>query len=191
MVNQDWHVQPRGRACTATGREFHEGEPVYSALFWRNGQYEREDYSEEGWNSRNDNIRPLSHWKDGYEPPPPTPPEPLKKDDAEGWLRALLAENDPAKRNTRYILALMLERKRILRPIDTQRREPDGAKILVYEHLPTADTWIIEDPGLHLDQLDAVQEEVATLLGAGAGLPAAPKPEPTATPLADEAQTPP
>ena len=74
-------------------------------------------------------------------------------------LRRLLESNDPAHVNTRYLLAVMLERKRILRP---QTSEDKG--ILVYEHSRTGETFLIVDPDLSLADLVAVQEEVSALL---------------------------
>lgn len=164
-IQQDWHIQSRGTVCAETGRDFAEEEKIVSALFWRDGQYARVDFSEEGWAQRNDNIAPLSHWRHKFETPPPPPPEALRKDDAESMLKHLLEENDPAKRNARYILALMLERKRLLRPLDKQTGE-DGP-VLIYEHLASGDTWIVHDPQLKLDEIGPVQDEVVALLDEG------------------------
>jgi hypothetical protein len=36
--------------------------------------------------------------------------------------------------------------------------------VLVYEHLPSGEVWLIEDPGLKLGELKDVQDEVAHLL---------------------------
>jgi hypothetical protein len=36
--------------------------------------------------------------------------------------------------------------------------------VLVYEHLPSGDVWLVEDPGLKLGELKEVQDEVAGLL---------------------------
>ena len=74
-------------------------------------------------------------------------------------LRRLLESNDPAHANTRYLLAVMLERKRILRPQPSE--EPT---LLVYEHSKTGETFLITDPRLSLSDLAAVQEEVSALL---------------------------
>jgi len=63
-----------------------------------------------------------------------------------------------------YILAIMLERKRILAEKDIQKRE-DGTKVIVYEHKKTGEVFLIPDPGLQLDQLEHVQIEVVDLLG--------------------------
>ena len=48
----------------------------------------------------------------------------------------------------------MLERKRILRPTDARLDEASGRRVLFYEHVGTGDTFVVTDPGLHLDQLE-------------------------------------
>jgi hypothetical protein len=162
MLTQEWNIQPRALQCAVSGRPFEKGERVYSALYWRDGQYARVDLGAEAWNARNENIGPLSAWQADFVPPEPPPPEALRKDDAESLLRRLMTSNESATRNTRYILALMLERKRVLRQLE--RRRQVAASVLVYEHLPSGEVWLIEDPGLKLGELKAVQDEVAHLL---------------------------
>jgi hypothetical protein len=164
MVTQEWNIQARALQCAASGRPFAKGERVFSALYWREGQYVRVDLGAEAWRARNDNIEPVSAWQTDFVPPPPPEPETLRKDDAESLLRRLVSDHAPGTRNACYILALMLERKKALRQIERQRRA--GASILVYEHLPSGEVWLIEDPGLKLGELSAVQDEVAHLLGA-------------------------
>jgi hypothetical protein len=162
MLTQEWNIQARALQCAVTGRPFEKGERVFSALYWREGQYQRVDLCADAWKARNDNIEPLSAWQTEFVPPPPPAPEALKKDDAESLLRRLIAENESGTRNARYILALMLERKKVVRQIERQRQE--GISILVYEHIPSGEVWLIEDPGLKLGELNAVQDEVAHLL---------------------------
>ncbi|HEV3271896.1 MAG TPA: hypothetical protein VGZ93_06920 [Candidatus Methylacidiphilales bacterium] len=167
MLTQEWNIQSRALQCAVSGRPFEKDERVFSALYWRDGHYARVDLCAEAWKARNENIEPLSAWQTDFVPPPPPDPEPLKKDDAESLLRRLIAENAPGTRNARYILALMLERKKVVRQIERQREE--GVSVLVYEHLPSGEVWLIEDPGLKLGELSAVQDEVAQLLGAAHG----------------------
>jgi len=166
LLTQEWNIQARALQCAVSGRPFEKGERIYSALYWRDGQYARVDLNEESWKARNDNIEPLSAWQTDFVPPPPPEPETLRKDDAESLLRRLVSENAPGTLNARYILALMLERKKVLRQVERQRNE--GLSVLVYEHLPTGEVWLIEDPGLKLGELKTVQEEVAHLLDGGA-----------------------
>ena len=93
------------------------------------------------------------------EAPEPPPAEPLRKEDAENLLRRLVSKADPASTNARYILALILERKRILRPI-----ESSDDSLLVYEHAGTGESIVVPNPRLSLDQLSTVQDEVYAML---------------------------
>jgi hypothetical protein len=162
LTQQEWNIQPRAVVCAQTGEPFSKGERVYSALYWREGKYQRVDVKQTAWDSRNDNIEPLSAWQADFIPAPPAPVEALKKDDAESLLRRLMTEDESGTRNARYILALMLERKKVLRQIERQKQ--DGRSTLVYEHIPTGEVWLIDDPGLKLGELASVQDEVAQLL---------------------------
>jgi hypothetical protein len=171
MLMQEWNIQGRALQCAVSGQPFAKGEKVYSALYWREGAYARVDLNAESWQARNENIEPVSAWQTEFVPPAPPAPEALRKDDAENLLRRLVAEDVPATRNARYILALMLERKKVLRQVERQRQE--GGSVLVYEHGPSGEVWLIEDPGLKLGELKSVQDEVAHLLAPAGEEPAA------------------
>ncbi len=108
---------------------------------------------------------PFSFWKTRYEPLPESAPEPLAKENAEQLFRRLIASENPPV-NACYVLAAMLERKRILKQIKTETAEK--GRILIYEHGATGDVFIVPDPGLRLDELEHVQNEVAQLLRSAA-----------------------
>ena len=78
------------------------------------------------------------------------------------------ASNDPPA-NACYVLAVMLERKRVLKQVKTEQG-PKG-RVLIYEHNATGDVFIVPDPQLRLDELENVQGEVAQLLGTAAAEP--------------------
>jgi len=158
----DWPIKHRADACVRTGRPFQAGEQFYTLLFREGEGFRREDLSEEAWAQRNENIRPFSFWKSRYEPPPPTPPEPLAKENAEDLLRRLLAANDPASANACYVLAIMLERKRVVKQVKTEQTA--DRPVLVYEHVKNGDVFIVPDAQLHLDEIAHVQQEVSELL---------------------------
>ena len=161
-MQSDWTIQGRAEKCAATAREFHEGEYFYTLLFHDRDGFRREDLSEEAWQQRNDNIQPFSFWRSKYEPPPPPAPEALGRETAEDLLRRYMADGHAAHANARYILALMLERKRLLKQMSAEQT-PEG-KTLIYEHAKTGEVFVIPDPQLRLDQLEHVQNEVAGLL---------------------------
>lgn len=108
----------------------------------------------------------LSIWQSVFRLPPPPPPETLKKETAESLLRKLIADDDLAHANTIYILAVMLERRRLLVEKDVQVRE-DGVKLRIYEYRKTNELFLIPDPELKLSELEHVQEEVVAMLGGG------------------------
>ncbi len=158
-MQADWEIKSRAHQCSRTGREFVEGEFFYTLLIREGEGFRREDLSEEAWKERNDNIQPFSFWRSKYDPPAPPPAEPLPREDAEGLLRRLIQENDPAYANVRYILALMLERKRVIRPLESSDDD-----MLVYEHLSTGETLVLANPKLSFDRIPEVQREVSALL---------------------------
>ena len=95
--------------------------------------------------------------------------------------------DDPATRNVIFILAVMLERRRILVEKEVQMPEGTGQKIRVYEHKQTGESFVVPDPQLKLKEIETVQREVMELLGispsagkAAAAPAAAPAPAPEA-----------
>ena len=161
-------IKHRSDVCTATKRPFAEGEYFYTLLFREADGFRREDLSEEAWAVRNENIQPFSFWRSRFEPAPATPPDPLGKETAEELFRRLMASKD-APPNACYVLAAMLERKRMLKQVKTESNG-DG-RILVYEQPITGDVFLVRDPQLRLDELEEVQTEVANLLRGATAVP--------------------
>ena len=159
----EWAIKHRADACAATHRPFRPGEYFYTLLFREGDGFRREDLSEEAWRARNDNIQPFSFWKTRYEPAPAAPPEPLAKETAEQLFRRLISSPD-APANACYVLAVMLERKRVLKQIKTDQAET--GRVLVYEQPASGDVFIVPDPQLRMDEIESVQNEVAQLLRA-------------------------
>ena len=167
-MQQDWSLQSRGHHCTATQKQFEDGEYFYTLLFDEKTGYRREDLCEEAYKARaSDAPQPFSFCRSKYTPPPPPAPEPLAKHTAEDLLRSYMAESSPQYANARYLLAVMLERKRILKEVETKRSD-DGALIRVYEHAKSGEVFVIPDPELKLDEIEQVQMEVASLLSPAA-----------------------
>lgn len=170
---QDWSIQSRGHTCTSTGRQFLEDEHFYTLLFDETTGYRREDLSEEAFKERPaDAPVPFSFWRSKYTPPPPPAPEALGKQTAEDLLRTYMAAETPESESeqrkleaVRYLLAVMLERKRILKEVEVKRGN-DGNRIRIYERVVTGEVFVIPDPELRLDEIEVVQMEVSHLLGA-------------------------
>jgi hypothetical protein len=162
----EWAIKHRADSCAVTHRLFVPGEYFYTLLYHDANGYRREDLSEEAWRNRNENIQPFSFWKSRYEPVAPKPAEPMAKETAEQLFRRLMASNNPPP-NACYVLAVMLERKRILKQVKTESRD-GGTRVLIYEQGTTGDAFVVPDPQLRLDELETVQNEVAQLLSTSA-----------------------
>jgi hypothetical protein len=165
-MNQEWSIQARGVACSVTGIPFEAGQYFHTLLFDDKTLLRREDLSEESFNQRpTDAPQPFSHWRSKFEPAPPKAPEALGKQTAEDLLRKYMADPNPGLANVRYILALMLERKRQLKEVEVRKNE-DGSLTRIYHHGKSGEAFVIPDPGLKLSQVAEVQAEVADLLAA-------------------------
>ena len=79
--------------------------------------------------------------------------------------RKLLETGDERWREASYILAVMLERKRILK-VKEQIKGENG-RVFVYEQPKNGDLLTIPDPNLKMEELEQVQIEVAALLEHG------------------------
>ena len=166
----DWNIRPRGSACETCLRPFVDGEVCVSSI-----RSERDDAGAPIL-VRSDRCRDcakaapaqdaISVWQSPYHAPEPPPPDPAPRQTVESLLRRLMEGDDAAERQPAiYILAVMLERKRVLLERDV-RTQPDGTVMRLYEHRRTGEVFLVNDPGLRLDQLEPVQREVADLLSA-------------------------
>ena len=158
----------------------------------KSGELLRRDYSLAGWAE----VEPalgasFSVWRSEYEAVrTEARPEIAEKESAETLLRRLCEEDSIMTENTRYILAVMLERKKQLKQTGT--RETEEATFLVYEHSKSGEVYIIRDPELKLAQIEEVQKEVSRLLAGGheAAVPAEAAVEPISETTAGEEEEP-
>jgi len=166
----EWNIQSRAHACQSCAKTFADKESFHTLLFDQRHGYERLDVCDSCWKSQysqgaTDRKGFISHWQSVYSAPPAVPPDAIQKETAETLLRKLVERNEPEHAAACYILAVMLERKRILK-VKAQFKE-EGRRVFIYEYPKTGDLFNIADPNLQLDQLEEVQRDVAQLLEHG------------------------
>ncbi len=165
QMAQEWSIQSRGNVCHACQRAFNDKEECISALFPDPPGFLRMDFCLSCWaDKEHTEPQPFSYWKTIFRLPPEAPPEPLRKETAESLLRRILEEDDPQQIPVMYILALMLERKKILVEKDVTI-DTDETVRRIYEHRKTGEVFVVTDPRLQLDSLESVQQQVADMLG--------------------------
>lgn len=163
----DWNFQSRAHACHACAKPFANHQAYHTLLAFERHELARQDVCEACWTAQfaegaKDRKGFISHWVGEYLAPPPAAPEAIQKETAETLLRKLMEKNDPQYRAAAYILAVMLERKKILK-VKAQLKE-DGVRVFIYEQPKTGDVFTVPDPELQLTQLEAVQRQVAALM---------------------------
>lgn len=180
-LTESWHVRSRSRECSTSGTHFTDGETIITALYPdpESSGYLRRDFTTTAWKELpEDAEKPFSFWKTIYTAPSDHDNQTAEsKLSPEEILHRLVEEDEEHTENTRYILAVMLERRKLLRETDHQRT-PNGI-LRVYEHRKTGEVFLIRDPDIPLDQVESVQQEVSILLENNGRLPqAAPVEEP-------------
>jgi hypothetical protein len=181
----EWNLQSRAHACQACHKPFADKEPYHTLLLEEKQEYRRLDICHGCWDGQyregaSDRKGFISQWQGVYQVPPAAPPDAIQKESAESLLRKLIETDDPKHGPVCYILAVMLERKRLLKVKEQIQRE--GRRVFIYEQPRTGDIFTITDPNLQLNQLEEVQRATAELLAHGVNPPppadvAPPEPE--------------
>ncbi len=178
----EWNIQSRAHECHSCHAPFKDREQYHTILFDERRDFLRIDVCVKCWTEQFSQARDrkgfVSCWHAEYEAPPAAPVDPIQKETAETLLRKLIELNDPRHAAATFILAVMLERKRLLKVKEQIKSE--GRRIFVYEQPKTGDVFTIPDPALQLNQLEAVQRDVADLLEHGLPGDAAAAPATTA-----------
>ena len=179
----DWNLRSRSHACNKCGTGFADGGKCRSAVAFtsepfvcdiiagmntaKTPDYARVDFCESCWSALAAIVPPpdfISAWQGVYSAPEPETPEALPKETAESLLRRMLEHGgDEATPAVIFVLAVILERKRILVERSV-RRGNDGTLTRVYEHRKTGEIMLIPDPALGLDEVPGVQQQIDLLL---------------------------
>jgi hypothetical protein len=154
-------VAAHSKKCRATGRDLVAGEDYYSALVETLVGTERWDFSIEGWTGPPEGT--VGYWRSTLPAAQAVPV--VKEVPIETMLEFFdrLSE-DPARlnqqeRRLRFVLALLLVRKRALKLHSVRRDESHD--FLVVRRPPSKETIDVLDPGLTEAQTQSVEQELS------------------------------
>lgn len=161
MTMTEYEIKPLSLRCALTGRELKPGEFYYSVLSESPEGFSRHDYSAEAWTRPPEGA--IGFWRSKV-------PEATGKkrsqlvDDSVilEFFNRLAGEQDDYKINFRYILALLLVRKKVLK-LEAAERDGDR-EVLVLRSPTTREQHRVINPALTEEQLGAVQTEVERVL---------------------------
>jgi hypothetical protein len=157
----EYQIQPNTRCCAVSGRELHPGEKVFSVLLQQEGSLVRKDYSSEVWQGPPEGT--IGFWV-GRVPAAEQARRPRIDDDLlSDCFQRLEGQIDPAQVRFRYVIALLLMRRKRLR--FEQARVESGQEVLHLRCIHSGTEHQVVNPGLSEDEMLSVQNEVFKVLG--------------------------
>jgi hypothetical protein len=151
---------PTRRQCCATGRELKAGERYFGVLAEEAGRFVRREYAPEAWAGPPEGV--VGFWA-GRVPAGDAPKRPPVDDETvRECFRRLDGATEPSRVSFRYVLALLLVRRKALR-IEETRRDEFGEVMILKDK--SGERHEVRDPGLAEADLAAVEDEVFGVLG--------------------------
>ena len=157
---EQWEVQRTEGVCAGTNRKLEPGEEYYATLIDNKTFFERRDYSCAYWEQHHPEV--FSFWKTRI--PEPSQKKKLFVDDSVliNLFERLGVETEELKVNFRFVLALILMRKRRLKYEDSRR---EGAReIWSMRFVRETETHDVINPQLTEEQIQEVSQELSTIL---------------------------
>lgn len=156
----EYEIRPVGKKCASTGADLAPGSKCHSVLIEREGKLVRLDYSEAGWLGPPQGA--VGCWTCTVPRPTEVRREPLDADALLRCFEQLIEEGLPDREGLRYVLALLLVKRRRLR-IEGSRPAADG------EYLQLAGThgegaWEVRDLQPSDEEIEQWQRELNAYL---------------------------
>jgi hypothetical protein len=156
----DWEVARTTGTCCISGRAFEEGEAYHTALFAAGDSFERKDYAEECWSGPPEGA--YCTWKARL--PVKDRPRKLLVDDQVlvTFFERLERETDEPKLQFRFVLALILMRKRLLKYVESQIE--GGVEWWTLRAPGSQTTHRVRNPGLDEQRIKDVAGQLGAIL---------------------------
>lgn len=157
---EQWQVQRTAGCCAGTGRKLESGEEYYAALIDQQTFFERRDFSVGYWQEHQPEV--FSFWKTRI--PQPSQKNKMFVDDGMliNFFERLAGETESLKVNFRFVLGLILMRKRLLKYEDSRRE--DGREAWTVRLVRDKETSKLINPDLDDEQIELVSRELSTIL---------------------------
>jgi hypothetical protein len=155
-----WEVAKSQGTCIKTGRTFAEGDEYYAVLIDTPEGFVRQDYAPDAWTEPP--AEAYCFWKTRV--PRKEEKKKLIVDNTVliEFFERLAEDQEPAKQQFRFVLALMLMRKRLLRYVKSAN--VDGVE--TWTMLLTRDDSVLEVVNPHLgdEEIESVSEQLTAIL---------------------------
>jgi hypothetical protein len=157
----EYQIQPNTRRCTVSGRELKPGERYFSVLLDEAGKFVRKDYAAEAWQGPPADA--FSFWAGRVPAAGARRRPPIDDDMLLECFQRLEGRTEPASENFRYVLALLLMRRKRFK--FEEARNVGDREVLVLKCGRTGTRHEVANPHLTDEQMASVQEDVFQALG--------------------------
>lgn len=157
----DWEISRPNRHCETCGKDFGEEEELFSALMDQHTDFARQDFCPACWQKRGP-AGCFSYWKTRIPRKDEPPKRFVDNEVLLNFFQRLEGEEEPLKVNFRYVLALLLVRKKLLK-FKSIRRDGDKEYLVLHDKAEERDQDVL-NPNLTEEEVGAVTEECGKLL---------------------------
>lgn len=164
----EFEIQRNTRKCASTGRELKPGEWCISALVDEPGGTYRKDFATEAWQTPPEGT--IGWWKCKIEEPAAAKQKWAPSDVMVSYFNQL--ENDPSREDVRFILALLMVRRRIAR-VESTETAKDGSELMTLHVSKTDSTHQVRGVLPSDERAREIQKQLSSLLQTPAGHAAA------------------
>lgn len=160
MAQQQWQVEPVTGVCAVSGKKFEEGDEFYTVLFEEGETFRRVDYCIDAWEgSPKDSF---CYFKTRVPVKQKRKKLLVNNELLTNFFIRLEDETEPVRVQFRFVIALILMRKRLLRYIDSKTK--DNLETWNMTMMPDRSAHTVVNPQLTDDQIEGVSAQLSAIL---------------------------
>ncbi len=155
----EYSLKPLSKTCAASGEPLVPGDLCYSVLIEQDGRYERVDFSSEAWSGVPEGA--IGVWRTEVPQPESKPKGYLDLDRLFDLFAEYCEQANDYQKKLRYVLALLLIRKRRL--LHESTLEVDGRQMMQLQGAQGEGAFEIPEEELSQVEMARLQSEIHTL----------------------------
>lgn len=159
-MKQDWQMPRRHEGCGACGRTFAVGDPIRAQLLQAEAGYERCDYCLTCEPPQSGQV--VATWRTRRPEPAARPRTSFDRDSVLELFEAVRDASEPAALELRFVLALLLWRRKLLRLDATVRAE--DREVWRFARVKSDEVYEVARPALDEARVETLSAQLDRLL---------------------------